>query len=125
MTIFITAASHLCLKKKKLAAAAKSRRSCHQSWNFVTLLREVCVFREFLTGSVILPVRVPEEMALIFPTVDSGWPHETSFPAPPAPPRSPVVATLGRSKDANRQGHGVAASPPRSAEIATDVVVKF
>lgn len=90
----------------------------HQSWNFVTLLRR---FREFLTGTgVILRVRVPEEMALIFPTVDSGWSHETSFPAPPF-----SVVAHGRSKDTNRQGHGAAASPPRSAEIATDVVVKF
>lgn len=92
----------------------------HQSWNFVTLLRR-SRFREFLTGTgVILRVRVPEEMALIFPTVDSGWSHETSFPTPPF-----SVATHGRSKDTNRQGHGAAASPSRSVEIATDVVVKF
>lgn len=92
----------------------------HQSWNFVTLLRR-SRFREFLTGTgVILRVRVPEEMALIFPTVDSGWSHETSFPTPPF-----SVAAHGRSKDTNRQGHGAAASPSRSVEIATDVVVKF
>lgn len=57
---------------------------------------------------MILRVRVPEEMALIFPTVDSGWSHEASPltpPALPSPPSPPSAALRTRiDKDTTRPG---------------------
>lgn len=119
----------LCAPRRREEKSSPLSLASITHWNFVTLSPgRACPFREFLTGAVILRVRVPEEMALIFPTVDSGWSHETCFPfyfstlAAPSRrhPRSPRRTQI--DKDART---GCIVSSPRSAEIAADVVVKF
>lgn len=124
--------------EKLLCAATRCEKSshpAHQSWNFVTLLRRG-LFREFLTGRRDSPgacsgrdgthfpdrwFRMVSRNLLSLLLFVANLPSLSSLRsrAPRRHPRSPL-------RNANREGHDArAASPPRSTEIATDVVVKF